>query len=246
MAADRKIRGTANVPAQMRVGAVTYFDISEDGHPPSRVVFGLLTEQCPLYTEYFHRLCCGIAAPDGGSFRGQKLMALMNHNVAVFGQGAEMTHGVPDFNPRHLPREDGQSTGPWRGALTALAYSPNKQSPNFCIHTAAGQAVPQVFGIVLAGFDVVERMHRNRSGFGAAPRRDYEIVGCGELCTLDKSRVTPLPWALYSGISNGYDAATFEKERDGVASELDWQALLQEDAERIMKEREAKRKVKNG
>lgn len=203
LASERVLRGVDNMPRDLRIGNVVYFDISENGIPIGRVVIGLLNETCPLYCEYFHRRCTG-SGGKGESFRGMHLTASMPRHCLLFGDGRGMTHEVPGFNPEFLPTEH-VSDGAWRGALSSIAYGPNRESPNFAIHISSGDYRPQVFAMIVGGYDVVERMSLTGSRHGSKPKRDYVIEECGELCTLAKSHIVPMPWKLYESVSAGYD-----------------------------------------
>ncbi|CAJ1012089.1 putative Cyclophilin type peptidyl-prolyl cis-trans isomerase/CLD [Leishmania naiffi] len=207
LSSERVVRGVNNMPADLRIGSVVYFDITENGTDIGRIVIGLLNEDCPLYCEYFHRRCTGNGGK-GNSFRGMPLAAIVPRHCLIFGDGQEMEHDVPGFNSHYLPTEH-LSNGAWRGALSAIAYGPNRESPNFSIHISSGDYKPQVFAIVLGGYNVIERMNNAGSKHGNAPKRHYVIEGCGELCTLAKSHIVPMPWKLYESVSVGYDEEKF-------------------------------------
>ena len=212
ISSERIIRGNAHVPKDLNVGTVVYFDISENDSTLGRIVIGLLTEKCPLYTEYFHRRCTG-SGGDGDSFRGMKMSGMIPKHVAIFGEGRTMTHDVEGFNKNYLPTEY-LATGPWRGCISSICYGENKESPNFAFHLSSGDYPPQVFGIVLAGYDIVEKMGTCGISLGGAPKKSYRVEDCGELCTLDKSNIVPLPWKLYNNISRGYDEERFGPRSD--------------------------------
>ena len=44
---------------------------------------------------------------------------------------------------------------------------------------------------------------------GCEPKGEWVIEGCGELCTLDKTKIVPMPWQLYESISYGFDEDKF-------------------------------------
>ncbi|KAG5492579.1 hypothetical protein JKF63_01158 [Porcisia hertigi] len=207
LSSERVVRGVDKMPADLRIGNVVYFDITENGTDIGRIVIGLLNEDCPLYCEYFHRRCTGNGGK-GNSFRGMPLAAIVPRHCLIFGDGQEMEHEVPGFNSHYLPTEH-LSNGAWRGALSAIAYGPNRESPNFAIHISAGDYKPQVFAIVIGGYNVIERMNNAGSKHGNTPKRHYVIEGCGELCTLAKSHIAPMPWKLYESVSVGYDEEKF-------------------------------------
>lgn len=212
LSSERMIRGVAHMPADLRIGSVVYFDIAENGADIGRVVIGLLNENCPLYCEYFHRRCTA-GGGTGESFRGMPLAAIVPRHCLIFGDGREMTHDVSGFNPHYLPTER-LGTGSWRGALSSIAYGDNKESPNFAIHVSAGDYTPQIFALVIGGFDVIERINAAGSKHGNAPKKEFTIVECGELCTLAKSHIVPMPWKLYETISKGYDEEKFGERLD--------------------------------
>lgn len=207
MAAERRLRGADYMPSGLRIGSVVYLDMSCNGREVGRIVVGLLNENCPLYCEYFHRRCTG-SGGTGESFRGLKMPCLIVRNVAIFGDGVDMTHEVPGYAPGYLPTEY-KAEKPWRGCLTSIAYGPNRESPNFAIHMASGDYSPQVFGLVIGGYEVLDKMNQVGTNHGCDPRQEWFVEGCGELCTLDKSKIVPLPWQLYETISKGFDQDKF-------------------------------------
>ncbi|KAG5466201.1 hypothetical protein LSCM4_01345 [Leishmania orientalis] len=207
LSSERVVRGVDKMPADLRIGSVVYFDVTENGVDIGRIVIGLLNEDCPLYCEYFHRRCTGNGGK-GTSFRGMPLAAIVPRHCLIFGDGHDMEHDVPGFNSHYLPTEN-LSNGAWRGALSSIAYGPNRESPNFAIHISSGDYKPQVFAIVIGGYNVIERMNNAGSKHGNAPKRHYVIEGCGELCTLAKSHIAPMPWKLYESVSVGYDEEKF-------------------------------------
>jgi cyclophilin family peptidyl-prolyl cis-trans isomerase len=207
LSSERVLRGVDKMPADLRIGNVVYFDVTENGTDIGRIVIGLLNEDCPLYCEYFHRRCTG-SGGKGESFRGMPLAAIVPRHCLIFGDGHEMEHDVPGFDSHYLPTEH-LSSGAWRGALSAIAYGPNRESPNFAIHISSGDYRPQVFAIVIGGYNVIERINQAGSKHGNSPKRQYVIEGCGELCTLAKSHIAPMPWKLYESVSVGYDEEKF-------------------------------------
>lgn len=206
ISSEKTLRGVDNMPSDLRIGNIVYFDITENGLDIGRVVIGLLTEQCPLYCEYFHRRCTG-NGDTGDSFRGMKLAALIPRSAAIFGDGSSMTHDVQGFDPHCLPTE--MTSRLYRGAISSIGVGFNKESPNFAIHLSAGDYEPQIFALVVGGYDVIERMSQGGVRYGCTPKREFVIEACGELCTLDKSHILPLPWKLYHNVSRAMDEEKF-------------------------------------
>lgn len=206
------VRGEANVPTNMRIGSVVFLDVSENGVGLGRLVIGLLNDRCPLYCEAFHRKCTA-SGGNGSSWRGLRMGSIIPYHICIFGSGRDITHDVPGFNPEYLPTEH-VSDGGFRGALASIPYALNQESLNFNIHYTSGEYNPQIFGIVIGGFDIIERMNSIGNKHGNCPKRNYVVTDCGELCTLDKSHVTPIPWRVYESISTGYDAERFGAAAD--------------------------------
>lgn len=206
ISSERVVRGVKNMPEDLRIGNVVYMDFSENGLDIGRVVIGLLTEQAPLYCEYFHRRCTGNGG-QGDSFRGMKMSSMIPRHVCIFGDGPEMTHDVPGFEPHSLPSEN--ISGVYRGALSSIANGPNKESPNFAMHLSSGDYSPQVFGLIIGGYDVLERVSGGGVKHGNCPKCEITIEECGELCTLDKAHIVPMPWKLYHNVSVGMDQDKF-------------------------------------
>ena len=207
IAGENKIRGRDTMPHELKIGSVVYLDISENGQEPNRITIGLLTDTCPIYCEYFHRMCCGLGRE---SLRGQTVTSTLPEVAILFGDGTSADIGIPDFDGAFLPREDFSTHGSWRGAVSSIPFSRAKQSGNFCFHMGASSYAPQIFGVVVGGYGILERI----SGIGALhstlPKKEFQIVGCGELCTLEPTKVVPIPWDTYSDVSLGFDTRYFE------------------------------------
>jgi hypothetical protein len=206
------VRGEANVPNDLRIGSVVYLDIAENGLGLGRLVIGLLTDRCPLYCEHFHRKCTG-SGGNGDSWRGLRMSAIIPYHISIFGTGRDLHHDVPGFNPEYLPTEF-VSNGAFRGALASIPYHLDQESPNFNIHYTSGDYHPQIFGLVVGGFDIIDRMHSIGCKHGNCPKRDFVVTDCGELCTLEKSHVTPIPWKVYDSVSSGWDSVKFGEKSD--------------------------------
>ena len=206
VAGENKMRGRDTMPREMRIGSVVYLDISENGGAPMRITIGLLSHTCPIYCEYFHRKCCGLAKE---SFRGIKVTSTLPGVGVLFGDVEDTSISVPDFDEGFIPREDFSTYGSWRGAISAIPFTRARQSGNFCIHMGASSHAPQVFAIIIGGYDAVERISKVGAQHGSLPKKEFQVIGCGELCTLDANKVAPIPWDTYSDVSFGFDEKHF-------------------------------------
>jgi peptidylprolyl isomerase len=57
---------------------------------------------------------------------------------------------------------------------------------------------------------------------GNAPKKEFVVEACGELCTLDKSHIVPMPWKLFNNVSYGFDEDKFGAKLDpAMLKELD-------------------------
>ena len=203
---ERAVRGVAKMPDNLRVGCVVYLDLNVNGSSAGRLVIGLLTEQCPLYCEYFHRMCTG-SGGKGDSFRGLRLGALVPKSVLIFIVETQ-EHGMEGFDAKNLPNEYIPEQGAWRGAVSSIASGSHTESPNFAVHMSTTDPSPQIFGIVLSGYDILEQI----SGAGVShghPKQSVFVEDCGELCTLDKACIVPIPAKVFESVSNGYDVEKF-------------------------------------
>ena len=174
--------------ADLSVTAKTFFDVSVGGEFAGRVVFGLYGRQTPRTCENFRCLCTGEAG-EGDSGKALHYEGCAFHRVipGFMCQGGDITRGDgtggdsifgerfedEDFAARHD-----------RGGLLSMANAgPDTNGSQFFITTAPTphlDGAHVVFGEVLEGLDVVQRMEACGSASGELSEK-VVIEKCGEL-----------------------------------------------------------------
>ncbi len=160
-----------------------FFDITIDGKAAGRIVFELRGDVVPLTAENFRALCTGEKGGDltfKGSIFHRVITGFMcqggdftNHN----GTGGRSIYGAK-FNDENFTLKHTE-----KGLLSMANSGPNTNGSQFFITVAAtpwldGRHV--VFGKVIEGYDVVDKMEAIGSQSGKTSAR-VVIADCGEL-----------------------------------------------------------------
>jgi len=165
-----------------------FFEISVGGAPQGRIVFELFADVVPRTAENFRALCTGERGM-GSSGRPLHFKGSGFHRIipGFMCQGGDFTRGNgtggesiygakfadENFNMKH--------TGP--GILSMANSGPNTNGSQFFICTAKTQWLDGkhvVFGRVISGMDVVQKMESVGSQ-GGQTSRPVVIADCGQI-----------------------------------------------------------------
>lgn len=166
-----------------------YFDISIGGGETGRVVFELFPEQVPKTAENFRALCTGE--------KGAKLHykgSIFHRVISGFMmQGGDTTNrngtgGMSIYGSKF--NDEGVWLAHTRGGLLSMANSgPNTNGSQFFItfkETKWLDGKHTVFGRVISGFDVCQKVENTETGPSDVPAQEVTIVECGELSGEEK------------------------------------------------------------
>eukprot|EP01065_Artemidia_motanka_P011830 TRINITY_DN1644_c0_g1_i1.p1 TRINITY_DN1644_c0_g1~~TRINITY_DN1644_c0_g1_i1.p1 ORF type:complete len:311 (+),score=103.48 TRINITY_DN1644_c0_g1_i1:69-935(+) len=165
-----------------------YFDIGIGGEAKGRVVFGMYGHVVPKSVENFRALCTGEkGAGKSGKplhYKGSKFHRIIPHFMC---QGGDFTNGDgtggESIYGEKFEDENFTIKHEKVGLLSMANAGPGTNGSQFFITTERtphldGKHV--VFGEVVEGYELVREMEKMGSQDGA-PKRDVEIIDCGEL-----------------------------------------------------------------
>ncbi|KAH9848435.1 cyclophilin-like domain-containing protein [Lenzites betulinus] len=167
-----------------------FFDISVDNQPAGRIIFELYNESAPKTSENFRALCTGEKGLSPLSERPLYYKnSIVHRSISGFmiqggdftkrnGTGGESIYGGP------FPDEDLSRPLDSEGLLCMANKGPNTNNSQFfitlrdCPHLNGKHVV---FGRVIRGYDIVERIADLPTDEKDRPRAPVVITNCGEL-----------------------------------------------------------------
>ncbi|ORZ03418.1 cyclophilin-like domain-containing protein [Syncephalastrum racemosum] len=227
----------------MKINPRVFFDIDIDGQRVGRIIFELFADEVPQTAENFRALCTGEKGLGKVSNSPLHYRGSIFHRVikGFMIQGGDFTRrngsGGESIYGANFPDESFARKHTTHGLLSMANRGPNTQSSQFFITTRPtphldGKHV--VFGRVVSGFDIVQKLENEAVDERDRPLRNILIANSGEL-------ILKLPPGVQlKGKANGAeeDSRSSRKRSRSVSSGSDSETDSEEE------ERHKKRKHK--
>lgn len=175
-------------PDEETVTEKVFFDITIDGKPAGRFVFGLFGETVPKTVQNFLSLAIGDRMNPVGkrlTYKGSKFHRVIKDFMiqggdftSGDGRGGESIYGArfadENFKIRHTRR----------GLLSMANAGPNTNGSQFFLTSVATPWLDRrhvVFGMLLEGDELLKRIENLSTNRNDAPSVDVVIANCGQL-----------------------------------------------------------------
>jgi len=159
-----------------------FFDLSIGGEPAGRIIFGLFGKSVPKTVDNFVQLSKGFK---GKGYKGSVFHRVINRFMMQGGDfdRADGTGGYSIYGPTFADENFSvKHTEP--GLLSMANRGPNTNGSQFFVTfvpTPHLDGKHMVFGKVLEGLDIVQRVEENPIGPRDKPIKEVKVVDCGEL-----------------------------------------------------------------
>ncbi|KAH7027663.1 putative U-snRNP-associated cyclophilin [Microdochium trichocladiopsis] len=170
---------------------LVFFDITLGGEPLGRITFELFKDVVPRTAENFRQFCTGESRNSRGLPQGYKGSRFHRIISGFMLQGGDFLNGdgtgsISIYGTKSFADENFNLKHTEKGLLSMANSGPNTNGSQFFITTVPtphldGKHV--VFGKVVQGLDIVEKLEKTKTGRRGrdVPDLDVIVAQCGEM-----------------------------------------------------------------